>query len=105
MSDPNRPPDWNALAQSSDFKELARTKVRFLVPVCIFFIIYYFALLVLVGWFPDFMKQPVIGKVNGAYLFALSQFFMAWALAFIYVRVAAGWDKKADAVIKDHHLR
>ncbi len=38
-----------------------------------------------------------------AYVFALSQFFMAWIMAFVYVRVAAGWDKSAAEVIHDHH--
>ena len=36
---------------------------------------------------------------NIAYLFALSQFFMAWGLAFLYVKAAAGWDKSAAALL------
>ena len=35
------------------------------------------------------MKQKVLGPVNIAYLFALSQFLMAWVLAWLYVRAAA----------------
>ena len=31
--------------------------------------------------------------------FALSQFFMAWILAFLYVAAAAGWDRQAAAVL------
>ena len=65
----------------------------------IFFIIYYFTLPVLVGWFPELMDRKVIGEVNLAYLFALSQFFMAWILAFLYVGAAAGWDRQAAALI------
>ena len=56
------------------------------------------ALPVLVGWFPDLMKTR-IGSVNAAYLFALSQFFMAWIVAGIYVVKAAGWDKSAAQII------
>jgi uncharacterized membrane protein (DUF485 family) len=37
--------------------------------------------------------------VNIAYLFALSQFFMAWVLAFIYVVAAAGWDRSERALL------
>ena len=44
----------------------------------VFFVVYYFALPVLVGYAPELMSRPVVGKVNIAYLFALSQFFMAW---------------------------
>ena len=40
-----------------------------------------------------------IGSVNYAYLFALSQFFMAWIVAGFYVVRAAGWDKQAAALL------
>ena len=46
------------------------------------------------------MKKQVIGKINVAYVFALSQFFMAWILAFVYVRKAAQWDKAAQKVLE-----
>jgi uncharacterized membrane protein (DUF485 family) len=39
--------------------------------------------------------------MNWAYLFALSQFFMAWILAALYTRAAAHWDKmNADLLTK-----
>ena len=62
---------------------------------------YYLALPILVGYAPELMKTKVFGEVNIAYLFALSQFFMAWAMAFVYVRVASKWDREAAAVIAD----
>ena len=39
------------------------------------------------------------GVVNVAYLFALSQFFMAWIVAWAYVRAAARFDRMARDVI------
>jgi uncharacterized membrane protein (DUF485 family) len=45
------------------------------------------------------MAQKVFGVVNVAYLFALSQFFMAWIVAWAYVRVASRFDKMARDVI------
>ena len=90
---------WDAIAADADFKALLAAKLRFIVPGTIFFMVYYFTLPILVGWWPDLMKKEVLGKLNLAYLFALSQFFMAWALAFVYVKVAAGWDKQADALL------
>lgn len=92
-------PDWNAIARDADFKALVRRKLKLVVPATIFFIVYYFALPVGVGWFPDFMKQKVWGDVNIAYLFALSQFLMAWILAFIYVAAAAGWDRSERSLL------
>ena len=47
------------------------------------------------------MKKPLIGKVNGAYLFALSQFAMAWGMAWLYMRKAASYDRMAAEVIRD----
>ena len=47
----------------------------------IFFVVYYFALPVLIGYARPFMEKRVLGPVNLAYLFALSQFFMAWIIA------------------------
>jgi len=91
--------DWNAIAAEPEFKDLLSAKARFITFATIFFVIYYFTLPVLVGWFPQVMDRKVIGKVNWAYLFALSQFFMAWILAFLYVGAAAGWDRQAAALI------
>ena len=91
--------DWNRLAASDRFRNLLKAKRRFIVPAMIFFIVYYFALPVLIGYARPFMETKVFGPVNLAYLFALSQFFMAWILAAIYVVVAAGWDRKAKSVL------
>jgi uncharacterized membrane protein (DUF485 family) len=73
--------DWDVVANNEEFKDLMAAKARFIVPVTLFFVVYYFALPVLVGYAPKFMSRPVIGPVNIAYLFALSQFFMAWFIA------------------------
>jgi uncharacterized membrane protein (DUF485 family) len=91
--------EWNAIAATAEFRALLKEKRRFIIPATVFFVIYYFALPYLVGYHPDLMQQKVWGEMNWAYLFALSQFFMAWILAAIYVVVAAGWDRKAKAVL------
>jgi uncharacterized membrane protein (DUF485 family) len=90
--------DWGAIAASARFRQLLAEKRRFIVPAMVFFVVYYFALPVLVGYFPRLMERKVIGSVNVAYLFALSQFFMAWAVAALYVRVAAKWDRMAAEI-------
>ncbi|MCB1208175.1 MAG: DUF485 domain-containing protein [Verrucomicrobiales bacterium] len=92
-------PDWQELASRPAFRDLLSAKARFIVPALIFFMVFYLALPILVGYWPDMMKKKIWGEVNVAYLFALSQFFMAWIMAFLYVKVAAGWDKAAAAVI------
>ena len=91
--------NWDRLAASAEFKALLKAKAKFVVPATIFFIVYYFTLPLLVGYAPQLMARKVFGVVNVAYLFALSQFFMAWLLAWAYVRAAARFDKMARAVI------
>ena len=100
MENPSKP-DWDELARRPGFQALIDAKKRFIVPCCIFFLLYYSALLYLVGWHPELMKKPLIGKVNGAYLFALSQFAMAWGMAWRYMRKAASFDRMAAEVIRD----
>ena len=95
----NPAPDWNQIAADPAFHALQRAKRRFVIPASIFFLVYYLALPVLVGFWPEAMKKPVCGKVNIAYLFALSQFVMAWVLAALYVRAARGWDKMNAALL------
>jgi uncharacterized membrane protein (DUF485 family) len=93
------PVNWEQLEAKPEFRALLARKWRFIIPATIFFLIYYLALPILVGYFPELMKMKVWGEVNLAYAFALSQFFMAWIMAFLYVRVASKWDKAAAAVI------
>ena len=75
------------------------TKRTFIVPAFIFFVLYYFALPVLVGYAPAFMSTKVLG-VNLAYLFALSQFFVAWIIAGLYVKAANGFDRLAKDIVE-----
>jgi uncharacterized membrane protein (DUF485 family) len=91
--------EWERLAASEQFRDLLKAKRRFIVPAMIFFVVYYFALPVLIGYARPFMEKRVLGPVNLAYLFALSQFFMAWIIAGLYVRAAARFDKMAAKVI------
>ncbi len=91
--------DWKAIESSPDFHSLLVSKALFVAPATAFFMIYYFLLPIGVGWFPKLMETRIWGVVNLAYIFALSQFVMAWILAFIYVGVAAGWDRRAAQVI------
>jgi|KBSSwiStaDraftv2_1062776.scaffolds.fasta_scaffold1636902_2 uncharacterized membrane protein (DUF485 family) len=103
MQNETNPPaiaaDWERLAASAEFKSLLQAKARFVIPATVFFIAYYFALPLLVGYAPALMAKKVFGVVNVAYLFALSQFFMAWILAWLYVRAAGRFDKLAQSVI------
>src|SRR6516162_4230041 len=90
---------WDRIATTQQFKDLMATKKTFIVPAFIFFVVYYFALPVLVGYAPGLMSTKVIGQVNLAYLFALSQFFVAWIIAGLYVKAANNFDRLSKDIL------
>ena len=93
------PPDWAAIERTPEFRALVRAKRAFIVPASLFFVVYYFALPALVGYWPELMSTRVAGRINLAYLFALSQFVMAWALMAAYVRRARAFDRMAAELV------
>ncbi len=97
--------DWNKIAGLEEFRALLKAKVKFIATATVFFVVYYFALLVLVGYAPSLMQKTVFGVVNLAYLFALSQFVMAWVVAALYVRAAGKFDKMANAILAKLKLK
>jgi uncharacterized membrane protein (DUF485 family) len=70
-------------------EELSRRHQRFVWPMTAFFLIYYLALPFLAGQAPDFMGRKVFGEFTFGYLFALSQFLMAFIVAWVYSRWAS----------------
>ena len=103
-SEDKDPVDWNAIATCPDFHALLAAKKLFISPGTIFFLVYYMSRPVLVGFYPATMKTPVWGKVNWAYLYALSQFIMTWVICALYVRPARRWDKmNAELLAKFPH--
>jgi uncharacterized membrane protein (DUF485 family) len=96
-----RPEDFQRIARMPAYKQMIAKKMRFVIAATIFFVIYYFALPISVGYFPEVMRKPVLGVINGAYLFALSQFFMAWILAWMYMRFALKFDRETDRILAE----
>jgi uncharacterized membrane protein (DUF485 family) len=93
------PEDWDRIARSPGFQRMTAEKTRFVVAATLFFLVYYFALPILVGYWPEMMKREVLGALNWAYLFALSQFFMAWILAYFYMRISARFDRMSAEIV------
>jgi uncharacterized membrane protein (DUF485 family) len=99
-SDQDEKTMWDCVAESREFRDLMATKKIFIIPAFIFFIVYYFLLPILVGYAPNFMSTKVWGNVNLAYLFALSQFFMAWIIAGLYVKAGDDFDEISKDIIE-----
>jgi uncharacterized membrane protein (DUF485 family) len=97
--EPTSSASWKRVAVMAEFKALLAAKLKFIVPATVFFLVYYFALPILVGYAPHLMETKVLGVVNLAYVFALSQFFMAWIIAALYLRAAGRFDEMAKEVV------
>ena len=76
-------------------------KTRTIVVMTVFFIAYYFALPVLVGYWPHLMARRLWGSVTLAYAYAFSQFLMAWALAYVYMRYAGRFDRMTASILSE----
>ena len=92
-------PDWAAIERTPEFRALVRAKRAFIIPATVFFVVYYFALPALVGYWPDLMSARIAGNINLAYLFALSQFVMAWVIMAVYVRRAQRYDRMVEQLL------
>jgi uncharacterized membrane protein (DUF485 family) len=84
--------DWAAIAKNPKFIELHRKKTVFLFGWWIFSTLYYFLLPIGAGAAPGLFSVKVIGNINFGYLFALSQFFVSWAIALYY----SSWANKVS---------
>lgn len=80
--------DWAAIDAHPKFQALHQRKSRFLWTLMIISIVYYFLLPIGAAYYTDWFKIRVWGPVNAGLLFALSQFIVAWVIAFVYSRHA-----------------
>ena len=78
-----------AVGKDPEMVELEHRHSRFIWPATAFFLVYYMALNVLAGTSPDLMGTKLFGQFTFGYLFALSQFVMAFVVAWVYSRWAA----------------
>jgi uncharacterized membrane protein (DUF485 family) len=78
-----------AVGKDPEMVELERRHSRFVWPTTAFFLIYYMSLNVLAGTSPELMGTKLFGQFTFGYLFALSQFVMAFVVAWVYSRWAA----------------
>ena len=68
----------------------------------VFSTVYYFLLPIGAAYYQDLFKTKVWGVVNFGILFALSEFAVAWAIAFVYSKKAnAEFDAMAQEIIND----
>jgi uncharacterized membrane protein (DUF485 family) len=78
-----------AVGKDPEMVELEHRHSRFVWPATAFFLVYYMTLNILAGTSPGLMGRKLFGEFTFGYLFALSQFVMAFVVAWLYARWAA----------------
>jgi uncharacterized membrane protein (DUF485 family) len=80
--------DYIAVEQSARFRTLKRTQRSFIFPLAAFFLIWYFAYVILAAFATDFMGQRVWGDITVGLLLGLGQFVTTFAITMAYVSFA-----------------
>jgi len=93
--------NWAAIDSDPRFQRLHAKKTSFLMGMMIFSLFYYFLLPIGAAYFTDIFKEKVYGPVNVGLLFALSEFVVAWGLAFYYSVKAQEFDGMAQELVRD----
>jgi uncharacterized membrane protein (DUF485 family) len=90
--------NWAAVHADPAFQALHARKSRFLWGLMAFSVTYYFLLPIGAAYFAAWYRVPIWGPINLGLLFALSQFGVAWGIAWWYLRRASDFDAQAAAV-------
>lgn len=95
-------PDWAAIDADPRFQTLHAKKVGVLMGLMLFSVVYYFLLPIGAAYFPEIFQVKVWGPLNVGIVFALSEFIVAWGIAYYYSRMANRvFDKMANELIRD----
>lgn len=92
---------WSKIEADPRFQRLHAKKTAFLWGLMAFSVVYYFLLPIGAAWFVDIYKIKLWGPVNVGIAFALSQFLVAWGIAWFYSVKAAQFDAMADEIARD----
>jgi uncharacterized membrane protein (DUF485 family) len=95
--------DWDAIIRDPRFQSLHRRKSAFLWGLMLLSVTYYFLLPIGAAYFQDLFKIRVWGVINIGLLFALSEFAVAWLVAWVYSRKAShDFDQLAAQIRAEH---
>ncbi|WP_341947823.1 DUF485 domain-containing protein [Microbacterium sp. LWH11-1.2] len=87
-ADSNSAIDYIAIEESPRFRTLKRTQRSFIFPLAAFFLLWYFAYVLLAAFATEFMAQRVWGDITVGLLLGLGQFVTTFAITMAYVSFA-----------------
>lgn len=93
----DKPIQYGEVAQSEKFKKLIGSKKRFIIPMTVFFLLFYFTLPILTSY-TKILNNPAIGPISWAWVYAFAQFLMTWALCIIYSRKSKEFDRQIEEI-------
>lgn len=100
----NKKIHWQAIEADPRFKALQCKKNKFLLRMILFALLYFFMLPIAAAYFQPILSIKIWGVINVGLLFALSQFIVAWSIAFRYAKRAnSEFDVRAKILADDAH--
>lgn len=90
--------NYTEIVQSSAFQQLVKSKNAFIVPISIFFFVFYFSLPLMTSY-TKVLNVPAFGAVTWAWVFAFAQFVMTWTLCILYSKKAQSFDGKVKEIL------
>ena len=98
--------DWNAVIADPRFQVLHRKKQGFLAGLMICSVGFYCMLPIVAAYFQGLFRIRFWGVVNFGLLFALTQFVVAWLVAFYYSqRAGSEFDRLAREIAADYETK
>lgn len=96
---------YAAIDDSPEFRELRSKYRRFVFPVTLGALVFYFAYAILAAYAPGFMGETITGNINVGLVFGFLQFAMVFGITTLYVRYARRTlDPAAEAIRDRFHL-
>ena len=82
------PVDYVAFQQRPQFQDLRKRQRSFVFPLAVFFLLWYFAYVLVAAFFPSFLATPLIGNINVGIVLGLLQFLTTFGITMWYVSFA-----------------
>lgn len=89
-------PDFTAIANGREFRELRKRLLRFVFPMSAVFFVWYLVYVLLSAYDHPLMSRKVVGAVNIGTLFGLLEFVSTMVIVLAYTRFAR---RKIDPVV------
>lgn len=95
--------DYDKIVNTPEFKQLVKSKSKFMTPYVVFFFVAYFLMPILTG-FTQVLEAQVIGWITGTWIYAFGMFIMVWTFSTIYMSRSSKFDADAEEIINKNIL-